>query len=194
MSVLKARWRLSLSLSLSLSVAALATAAPAWAASDLLSVLHEAVAADPAFGSARFAQQMAAESEPQARAALLPSVAATMGGNATRYNFSSSNQFLSPNYDKTFTTWGPTLALTLPLYRAQLWDSLSQAKLAVTQSEATLAQARAGLALRVAQAYFDVLAAQDALAAIAANLQAVSEQLAQARREFEVGTKTIVDA
>jgi outer membrane protein len=49
------------------------------------------------------------------------------------------------------------------------------------------------LLLRVTQAYFDVLAAQDALEAIAANKKAVAEQLAQARREFEVGTKTIVD-
>jgi hypothetical protein len=63
----------------------------------------------------------------------------------------------------------------------------------VKQSEAQLAQARTDLLVRVAQAYFDVLAAQDALTALRENKKAVSEQLAQAKREFEVGTKTIVD-
>jgi outer membrane protein len=70
---------------------------------------------------------------------------------------------------------------------------LSQSKLAVRQGELQFAQAREDLIVRVAQAYFDVLASSDALLAIQTNKQAISEQLAQAQREFEVGTKTIVD-
>jgi outer membrane protein len=81
----------------------------------------------------------------------------------------------------------------MPLYRPQNWDALSQAKLAVQSADAQLAQARQDLILRVTQAYFDVLAAQDALTALEASKKATAEQLAQARREFEVGTKTIVD-
>src|SRR5246127_4830683 len=88
---------------------------------------------------------------------------------------------------------GPALQVALPLYRAQLWDSLSQSRLAVRQSELQFSQAKEDLIVRVAQAYFDVLASSDALAAIQTNKQAISEQLAQAQREFEVGTKTIVD-
>jgi outer membrane protein len=45
----------------------------------------------------------------------------------------------------------------------------------------------------VSQAYFDVLASQDSLAFIRAQKSAISEQLAQAKRNFEVGTSTIVD-
>jgi outer membrane protein len=47
--------------------------------------------------------------------------------------------------------------------------------------------------VRVAQAYFDVLAAQDALATARGSKAAIGEQLASAKRNFEVGTATITD-
>jgi len=47
--------------------------------------------------------------------------------------------------------------------------------------------------LRVSQAYFDVLGAQDTLTTTRANKAAISEQLASAKRNFEVGTATITD-
>ena len=47
--------------------------------------------------------------------------------------------------------------------------------------------------MRVSQAYFDVLAAQDSLALVRAQKTAVAEQLASAKRNFEVGTSTITD-
>jgi outer membrane protein len=46
----------------------------------------------------------------------------------------------------------------------------------------------------VSQAYFDVLASQDTLTFVRAQKTAVSEQLASARRNFEVGTSNITDA
>ena len=61
------------------------------------------------------------------------------------------------------------------------------------QAEAVLANAQQDLALRVAQAYFDVLLARDNVALSEAQKSAISEQLAQAKRNFEVGTATIVD-
>jgi outer membrane protein len=47
--------------------------------------------------------------------------------------------------------------------------------------------------LRVAQAYFDVLLAQDNVAYAQAQKAAYAEQLAQAKKSFEVGAATIVD-
>jgi outer membrane protein len=61
------------------------------------------------------------------------------------------------------------------------------------QAEATFGQATQDLIVRVAQAYFDVLASQDSLTFIQAQKVAISEQLAQAKRNFEVGTATITD-
>src|SRR5204862_8157199 len=66
-----------------------------------------------------------------------------------------------------------------------------QADYQVRQAEATFAQASQDLTVRTAQAYFDVLAAQDTLAFVGAQKAAISEQLAQAKRNFEVGTATI---
>jgi outer membrane protein len=63
----------------------------------------------------------------------------------------------------------------------------------VRQAEAAFGQANQDLALRTAQAYFDVLAAQDTLGLVRAQRAAISEQLAQAKRNFEVGTATITD-
>jgi outer membrane protein len=163
------------------------------AGSDLAAVLNEALANDPVYASARFAQEASLEAEPQARAALLPNVSASASINTTDVHFVSGNQQAIPSVVQTFTSWGPALQVAVPLYRAQLWDSLSQSKLTVRQSELQFAQAREDLIVRVAQAYFDVLASSDALLAIQTNKQAISEQLAQAQREFEVGTKTIVD-
>jgi outer membrane protein len=163
------------------------------ASNDLASLLNEALGNDPVFGSARFTEQAASEAEPQARAALLPNLSLQASANESHSWVSSNNLQLQPTFNQSFTTWGPTLQVALPLYRAQLWDALSQSKLAVRQSEMQFAQAREDLIVRVAQAYFDVLASHDALVAIQTNKQAISEQLAQAQREFEVGTKTIVD-
>jgi outer membrane protein len=168
-------------------VATFAGAAAAQTGNDLLSIYRDALANDPQYSSAKFAQQAAVERTPQARAGLLPNVTGSVGYNV------NNREIDPPKVSDSFNTWGPALQLTMPLYRAQNWDAVSQARLAVTQSEAQLAQSRQDLILRVTQAYFDVLAAEDALTAINANKQAVSEQLAQAKREFQVGTKTIVD-
>ncbi len=163
------------------------------APSDLTTILNEALANDPVYASARFSQEASAEAEPQARSALLPNASLQSGINATYYHFVIVPTKNDSPYGQTFISWGPALQVAVPLYRAQLWDSLSQSKLTVQQSEFQFAQAREDLIVRVAQAYFDVLASHDALIAIQTNKQAISEQLAQAQREFEVGTKTIVD-
>jgi outer membrane protein len=79
------------------------------------------------------------------------------------------------------------------VYRPQNWLQYEQGELQVRQAEAVFGQAAQDLILRVAQAYFDVLAAQDTLALVRAQKAAISEQLAQAKRNFEVGTATITD-
>jgi outer membrane protein TolC len=154
---------------------------------DLLAIYRLALSNDPVFAAARFARQASQEREPQARAATLPNVNASLGYNIT--NFDSK----TPDFNRTFNAWGPAIQATVPIYRPQNWNALDQAKLQVQSADLTFAQAQQDLILRVALAYFDVLGAQDDLTAIEASKKAVSEQLAQARREFEVGTKTIVD-
>jgi len=173
---------------LALSCAALPLTAAAQK-NDLLAIYRDALTNDPVYGAARYTQQAALEREPQARAALRPSLGAGLSASVTNFHYDADGIAIG----RTYNSWGPALNASWPLYRAQLDDALGQARLAVVQAEAQLAAARQDLILRVSQAYFDVLAAQDALAAIIASKQAVAENLAQAKREFEVGTKTIVD-
>jgi outer membrane protein len=157
---------------------------------DLLAIYRDALTNDSIYASARFTRQAADERTPQARSALLPNVNAGLGASENYFKLDPS---AGPVFDIWYWAWGPTISMTMPIYRPQNWDALDQAKLSVTAAEATFAQSRQDLILRVTQAYFDVLAAEDTLSAIEANKRAVSENLAQAKREFEVGTKTIVD-
>lgn len=83
--------------------------------------------------------------------------------------------------------------LNYPLYRPQNLANIESSKLQLLLSETQLAQAEMDLMVRVSQAYFDVLAAQDSIALLRAQKRAISEQLASAKRNFEVGTATITD-
>lgn len=169
-----------------LTTSALAQA-PTAQRNDLLAIYRLALANDPVFASARFSRDATQERVPQARARLLPNVNAGLGYNETHFDSKT------PDFSRSFNSWGPTIQANVPIYRPQTWNTFDQAKLQAQTADAQFAQAQQDLALRVAQAYFDVLAAQDDVTAIEASKKAVSEQLAQARREFEVGTKTIVD-
>ncbi|OWY27313.1 TolC family outer membrane protein [Herbaspirillum robiniae] len=147
---------------------------------DLLQVYQQALANDPVYTSARYALTAGREKDTQGRAGLLPAVG--VGGSYTR-----SDQ----NFDSTNNSYA--LQLTQPLLRLANWESYKQGKLSVASSEAQFAQAQQDLILRTGQAYFDVLAAQDALSFLGAQKIAISEQLASAKRNFEIGTSTITD-
>ena len=71
---------------------------------------------------------------------------------------------------------------------------IEQARKSLLAAQADLEVAEQDLIVRLSQAYFDVLAAQDALTTSKANKAAIAEQLASAKRNFEVGTATITDA
>jgi outer membrane protein len=85
------------------------------------------------------------------------------------------------------------VSATHPLYNAASDVTISQAQRTLDIASADLQVAEQDLIVRVAQAYFDVLAAQDALTTAQTNKRAISEQLASAKRNFEVGTATITD-
>ena len=162
---------------------------------DLLTLYREALANDAVLASARALQLATQEQVPQARAALLPSLGASARYDYNLYRSSNSDtgSSIGSSISSNYSVYGGGLDLVVPVYRPQNWTALDQAKLTVLQSEAQLAQSTQDLALRVANAYFNVLAARDQLIALLASKQATSEQLQQARREFEVGTKTIID-
>src|SRR5439155_19997569 len=169
-----------------------AVALPA-AAEDLLQVYRDAQRYDAVYGAARFSLEAGRERIPQARALLLPSLNLTANTAAQRIVLESSNQLVQQDFVRSPTTAGYTFTLSQPVFRPQNLAQRDQADYQVRQAEATFAQASQDLTVRAAQAYFDVLAAQDTLALVGAQKAAISEQLAQAKRNFEVGTATITD-
>jgi outer membrane protein len=154
---------------------------------DLLALYRLALDNDSQYAAARSQYLATLETEPQARSALLPNL--NLLGRVNQYSYD-----ISPGTaNNSFGDYGGGLSLTVPVYRPQNWESLEQAKLVVLQGENVLGQARQDLALRLANAYFNVLAARDQVTALEVQKEATLQQLAQAKREFEVGTKTIVD-
>ncbi|MDB5794892.1 MAG: TolC family outer membrane protein, partial [Noviherbaspirillum sp.] len=159
-------------------------------ATDLLQVYREALANDAQYASARATLTAGQERGTQGRAGLLPTIG--LSGNASKSN-STTNANGIESSSPTFGTTGYTVSLSQPLFRWANWETYQQGKLSVAVSEAQFAQAQQDLIVRVAQAYFDVLTAQDALASVQAQKIAITEQLASAKRNFEVGTATITD-
>jgi outer membrane protein len=172
---------------------ALLAVPPAVFGEDLIQVYRDAKSYDAQFASARFALDAGRERLPQGDAQYRPTVGLTAGSSRTKQNLESSNSLLFPSSDRQYRTNAYQLTLTQPLWRRQNFLLASEAEWQVKQAESSFGQAGQDLILRVSQAYFDVLASQDSLALVGAQKAAISEQLAQAKRNFEVGTATITD-
>ncbi|MGH6639296.1 MAG: TolC family outer membrane protein [Polaromonas sp.] len=175
-------------LPLSLAIAsALLAVAPLAQAQNLVELYESARAFDATYQSARAQYEANVFRADQAKAGILP--AANLAAGASRSQFENTN----PVTDRNFSTTNATLSATQPLYRPGNWASYEQGKKQVDLAQAQLVSAEQDLILRVSQAYFDVLASQDSLTFVRAQKAAVAEQLASAKRNFEVGTTTITD-
>jgi outer membrane protein len=167
-------------------------AAPPALGEDLLQVYREAQKSDPALAAARAGWEATQERVPQARAGLLPNVSLSGSANINNVDLTVRSD-PSVNTNRSFNQGGLTFSASQPLYRPQNVVLLGQAKEQVTQADYTLAIAQQDLILRTAVAYFDVLLAEFNIELVQQQKIATLEQLAQAKRNFEVGTATITD-
>ncbi|MGV8804920.1 MAG: TolC family outer membrane protein [Polaromonas sp.] len=175
-----------LSLPLACALAALAPQAQAQAQS-LVQLYESARAFDASYQSARLQYDANLARAEQSRAGILPSAALSAG--VARIGIDNN----TPPINTSFNTQNATLSASQPLYRPANWASYEQGFKQVDLARAQLEAAAQELIVRTSQAYFDVLAAQDTLAFVRAQKEAVAEQLAFAKRNFEVGTSTITD-
>jgi outer membrane protein len=159
---------------------------------DLMEIFGMAQSADAQYAAARATWSAGQEKLPQGLSGLLPS--ATVSAS-TQFNDREirSRDPTAGTTTSQFNSNAASIAVTQPLYRPQNFTVYEQAKSQVVQSDALFAQAAQDLILRVAQAYFDVLLAQDTIVFAQAQLAAIGRQLEQAKRNFEVGTATITD-
>lgn len=174
-----------------LSLSALTLAIASANGADLLSLYREAASQDPAVASARASLQAARERVTQAEAA--NGFAAGVNGSANANYFDAHARGIPGSTDRGYQTASVSAYVNKPLIRPANWVAIEQANVSVKLFEESLAAAQMDVATRLSQAYFDVLLAQDNLVLVQAQKAAVAEQLAQAKRNFEVGTATIVD-
>jgi outer membrane protein len=161
-------------------------------AADLLDVFRQAQSADTTYATARATWAASQERIPQGRSGLLPvaSLSASTQYNDRDIRFRDQTV---PTNNVPFNSNALTLSVTQPIFRMQNIVVYQQAFTQAEQADAQLAVAAQDLILRVAQAYFDVLLAQDTVAFAEAQKSAIGQQLEQAKRNFEVGTATITD-
>src|SRR5512147_1598398 len=183
---------------------ALALAGPLARSENLLEVYQAAVKSDPVIREADARRMASLEAKPQARALLLPQVnvggqiyTANDKGESTTQQLSQTTGLPVPIGYKSTTDvsqyWDYTAELTQTVFRWDQWQQLKRADSQVAVAEANYRAAQQDLIVRVSQAYFDVLAAEDTLAAADATLQAFSRQLEQSEKRFEVGLIAITD-
>lgn len=155
-------------------------------AQSLSDLYNEARKYDATYLAAR--SQSEATTAKGEQSTLLPTI--SLGANVNR---SIIDPVPGTTNDRVYGTQSATLSASQPLYRPATLASYRQGQILAEQANIQLTQAEQDLMIRVSQAYFDVLAAQDSLALVKAQKTANAEQLAAAKRNFEVGTATITD-
>lgn len=169
-----------------LAAAVLTTLSAPVAAENLKEVYEAAKAYDATYLASRAAAESSRYKAAQADALVRPSVSLQAGVT----NAGTDTPLFGTRSTNTASLG---LVATQPLFNRSNGFTIDKARKALDIAQADLASAEQDLAVRVAQAYFDVLAAQDTLATARASKTAISEQLASAKRNFEVGTATITD-
>ncbi len=159
-------------------------------AQSLVDLYQSARSFDASYQSAKSQFDATLAKAEQAKSAILPTANLALG-------LSRSTQEVIPDLgassDRSYGTQSATVSASQPLYRPANWASYQQGIKQLDLAQAQLQSADQDLIVRVGQGYFDVLAAQDSLAFVKAQKTAVAEQLASAKRNFEVGTSTITD-
>jgi outer membrane protein len=159
-------------------------------AQSLLNLYQSALGFDASYQSAKSQYDATLARADQAKAAILPVAGLAIGASRSTQEYTPSGREAT---DSSYGTQSATVSAAQPLYRPGNWASYRQGLKQADLAQAQLASADQDLIVRVSQAYFDVLAAQDSLTFVQAQKTAVAEQLASAKRNFEVGTSTITD-
>jgi outer membrane protein len=176
----------ALALSVALAVSALAQA------TDLSAVYQAAKQYDATYAAAEAGLRAGHEKADQGRALWLPQV--SLSSNYTHSNGSSDFVTNPPgSVSASGNTYGYTVSASQPIYSAGASVGNQQLQEQARLADVTFSAAKQSLILRVAQAYFDVLYAQDSVEYVKAQKDAVAQQLAQAKKSFEVGVATITD-
>jgi outer membrane protein len=164
----------------------------------LLQIYDKAVQSDPLVREAEANRLATQQGKPIARGSLLPQVSgrANFGENAASgstptFTANTPGVRTFDSRDTQAQNW--VLELRQSVFRWDQWVQLSRAGRQSAQADVDYEAAQQNLVIRVADAYFNVLAAEDTLASEQAAKNAIGRQLEQAQKRFEVGLIAITD-
>ena len=162
-------------------------------AEDLMEIYQLAVQNDPEFRISDINQSVAGESKSQSIAQMLPNLALSASSNRQRVQsirggFSISGTGLQHYWDSALS-----ISLKQPVFNWGHWVQLDQSENKIAQAEAEYQAKQQNLMTRSAEAYFNILAAQDNLEFVDAEKKAIEKQLEQAKQRFDVGIIAITD-
>ncbi len=167
---------------------------PLGTAMGLVDIYQQAVQSDPQLAAAEAKFRASGQERPIARSALLPQIDAYASIEHLDQRYADVPAAKSALYkDDRFdrATYGVTLDQSLFNKDARI--RLEQAHTRATQAEAEVRAARQELLIRVAEAYFNVLAAQDNLSYARAERAAIEKQLRETRERLRIGLVAITD-
>lgn len=165
--------------------------APAVQAQSLVELYEAARGYDASYISAKSQYEANLAKANQTLGGVLPNIALSASASRTYFNYRPDDPSLATPRDLYYGTGTAAVTLTQPLYRPAVWATYKQGGPLLQQATAQYEAAEQDLLVRVSQAYFDVLTSEDSLELVRAQKKAVGEQLASAKRNFEVGTTTI---
>ncbi|MBD9362840.1 TolC family outer membrane protein [Methylomonas fluvii] len=156
---------------------------------DLLETYQLAKANDPEFKSSDINKLAIAETKSQSIAQMLPNL--SFSANSSR-NRLESTSFLGTTLQHY---WDSKFGINLkqPVFHWDHWVQLDQADNKIAQAEAQFQAKQQSLIRRTAEAYFNILAAQDNLEFANSEKKSIEKQLEQAKQRFDVGIIAITD-
>lgn len=158
-------------------------------AQSLVEMYEAARGYDAGFISAKAQFEANLAKANQALGGILPNIAVSV--SQVRTDFQRQSQGAERTAVTELETKTTAATLTQPIYRPAAWATYRQGGRQLQQAAAQYESAEHDLLIRVSQAYFDVLTSEDNFELVQNQKKAVSEQLASAQRNFEVGTATI---
>lgn len=164
---------------------------PLACAQDLLEIYELALQNDPVLKQSHAGQLAVGESKNQSIANFLPNVSATGISNLSRltnkrvtYQGSGIQKYSDNNFN---------LNLTQPLFHWEHWIQLSQSDNQLAQAEADYQAELQKLMVKITEAYFNVLSAEDNFEFSRSEKQATARQLEQAKQRFAIGLIDIIE-
>ena len=160
---------------------------------DLSEVFKQSENHDPQLSAAQYTLEASSEGKKQAFSAFLPQVNATVSSSSSDTNGETAKNGLTLPFTNESKSRGWNVGLTQSIYDHSNYQNYKISELQILQSTANYDIAYQDFVLRVAQIYFNVLAAKDNLLFSEAEEKAIQRQLDQAEQRFEVGLAAITD-